>query len=48
MRRLQLIYKEIAKGTVGIWVEYPSGGKLKHVYVKKTNNDLFFTSGYFK
>ncbi len=43
------IYKEIAKGTVdGVWVEYPSGGKLKHVYVKKTNKDLFVTSGYFK
>jgi hypothetical protein len=43
------IYNEIAKGTVdGVWVEYPSGGKLKHVYVKKTSNDLFVTSGYFK
>ncbi len=43
------IYNEIAKGTAaGTWVEYPSGGKLKHVYVRKTNNDLFVTSGYFK
>jgi len=43
------IYNEIAKGSVnGVWVEYPSGGKLKHVYVKKTSNDLFVTSGYFK
>ena len=43
------IYNEIVKGSVdGVWVEYPSGGKLKHVYVKKTNNDLFVTSGYFK
>ena len=43
------IYNEIAKGTVdGVWVEYPSGGKLKYVYVKKTSNDLFVTSGYFK
>jgi len=43
------IYNEIAKGTVdGVWVEYPSGGRLKHVYVKRTNNDLFVTSGYFK
>ena len=43
------IYNEIIKGTVdGVWVEYPSGGKLKHVYVKKTSNDLYVTSGYFK
>ena len=43
------IYNEIAKGSIdGVWVEYPSGGRLKHVYVKKTNNDLFVTSGYFK
>ena len=43
------IYNEIIKGTVdGVWVEYPSGGKLKYVYVKKTSNDLYVTSGYFK
>lgn len=45
----QFIYNEIAKGTIdGVWGEYPSGGKLKHVYVKKTSNELFVTSGYFR
>jgi hypothetical protein len=43
------IYNEIAKGTAnGVWVNYPVKGKLKHVYVKKTKNNLFVTSGYFK
>ena len=43
------IYTEIAKGTVsGIWVDYPVKGKLKHVYVKKTKNNMFVTSGYFE
>jgi len=43
------IYDEIAKGTVnGVWVNYPVKGKLKHVYVKKTKNNLFVTSGYFE
>ena len=48
-QRAPYIYNEIAKGTVGgIWVEYPSRGKLMHVYVKKTKNNFFVTSGYFK
>ncbi len=43
------IYNEIVKGTVGgLWVNYPIKGKLKHVYVKKTKNNLYVTSGYFK
>ena len=43
------IYTEIAKGSVsGIWVDYPVKGKLKHVYVKKTKNNMFVTSGYFE
>ncbi len=43
------IYDEIEKGTVnGVWVNYPVKGKLKHVYVKKTKNNHFVTSGYFK
>ena len=43
------IYNEIAKGTAnGVWVNYPVKGKLKHVYVKKTKNNLFVTSGYFE
>ncbi len=41
------IYNEITKGTAdGVWVEFPSKGKLKHVYAKKTNSNLFVTSGY--
>lgn len=43
------IYNEISKGTAeGIWVEYPVKGKLTHVYVKKTLNNLFVSSGYIK
>jgi len=47
--RAPYIYNEIVKGTGGgIWVDYPVRGKLKHVYVKKTKNNHFVTSGYFE
>jgi len=48
-RSAPFIYNEISKGTVdGVWVEYPVRGKLTHVYVKKTINNLFVSSGYIK
>jgi hypothetical protein len=48
-RSAPYIYNEITKGTVeGIWVEYPVRGKLTHVYVKRTKNNLFVSSGYSK